>query len=103
MPSKNMEQSLTINVNDVNEAPSSIILTNGDVRENVPSATVGRFVVSDPDRTQQTFLLRVTDNSLPFKMFGNVLKTTRPLNYERKHMYKISVNAIDQGGKLMSS
>ena len=99
IPSKSIEKDVTVNVNDVNEAPSSIILTSGTVLENQGSVAVGRFVVSDPDRTQQTFVLSVTDKSLPFTVDGSTLKTARPLNFEQQQVYRLSVRAVDQGGK----
>ena len=61
--------------------------------------TVGRLVVSDPDQKGQTYTIQVTDNSLPFKVVGNDLKTSQALNYERRSVYEISVRATDQGGE----
>lgn len=99
VPYKSLEKVLTININDVNEAPTGIHLSSNRVRENYPSVTVGRLVVSDPDQKGQTFTMRLTDKSLPFKVAGDVLITTQSLNYERKSVYKISVRATDQGGE----
>eukprot|EP00112_Aurelia_sp_Birch-Aquarium-sp1_P005362 Seg1607.1 transcript_id=Seg1607.1/GoldUCD/mRNA.D3Y31 product="Protocadherin-like wing polarity protein stan" protein_id=Seg1607.1/GoldUCD/D3Y31 len=98
VPYKSLEKVLTININDVNEAPTGIHLSSNRVRENYPSVTVGRIVVSDPDQKGQTFTMRLTDKSLPFKVAGDALITTQSLNYERKSVYKISVRATDQGG-----
>ena len=98
VPSKSVEQDVTVIVKDVNEPPSGIILTSGTVLENQGPVAIGRLVVSDPDRTVQRFSLSVTDRSLPFNVVGNTLKTTRPLNFEQQHLYRLSIKAIDQGG-----
>ena len=90
---------VTVNVNDVNEPPSSITLTSGIISENQGPALVGRLIVSDPDRTPQTPSLSITDRTLPFSIIGNMLRTTKPLNFEQHHAYRLSIKAIDQGGK----
>lgn len=97
-PRKSLEQEVTVNVNDVNERPSGITLTSGTVSENQGPVLVGRLVVSDPDRTPQRFTLSITDRSLPFNVVGNTLRTTRTLNFEQQHVYRLSIKAIDQGG-----
>ena len=94
-----MEQEVTVNVNDVNERPLGITLTSGTVSENQGPVLVGRLVVSDPDRTPQRFTLSITDKSLPFNVVGNTLRTTRMLNFEQQHVYRLSIKAIDQGGE----
>ena len=90
---------VTVNVNDVNEPPSRITLTSGIVSENQSPVLVGRLIVSDPDRTLQTFTLSITNRTLPFNVVGNMLRTTRPLNFEQQRTYRLSIKAIDQGGK----
>ena len=100
VPSKSIEKDITIRIIDVNEAPSGIILTSGVVSENQGPVSVGRLVVTDPDRTQQRFALSVTTRNLPFYVVGNTLRTTGPLNFEKKHAYRLSIKAVDQGGKL---
>ena len=77
------------------------MLTDGTVPENQGNALVGRLIVSDPDRTGQTFTMSVQDQNSPFKVFGTALKTTRPLNFEQQYQYKVTVKAIDQGGKFL--
>ena len=94
-----MEQEVTVNVNDVNERPLGITLTSGTVSENQGPVLVGRLVVSDPDRTPQRFTLSITDQSLPFNVVANTLKTTKMLNFEEQHIYRLSIKAIDQGGE----
>ncbi len=100
VPSKSLAQTFTIIVDDVNEAPTSITLTDRTVPENQNNALVGKLVISDPDRTKQTFVLTIEDSSLPFMIVeGTSLKTNRPLNFEQKNEYRISIKAVDQGGE----
>ena len=49
------EQKLTIKVNDINEAPTGLSLSNDRVNENVPDNTVvGSLITTDPD-TEDSF------------------------------------------------
>eukprot|EP00794_Sanderia_malayensis_P003136 gene3136-3604_t len=99
MPAKNLDQSFIITIDDVNEAPTSIMLTDGTVAENTANALVGKLVVSDPDKTRQTFALSVIGQNSPFVISGtDSLKTVGSLDYERQNEHKVSVRAIDQGG-----
>src|SRR5437868_2610829 len=51
-----VEKQFTITINDVNEAPTDITLSNSSVNENQSSGTtVGSFSSTDPDTTSQTF------------------------------------------------
>ena len=90
---------VTIHVNDVNEPPSRITLTSGIVSENQGPVLVGRLSVLDPDHTPQTFTLSIANRAIPFNVVRNMLRTTRPLNFEQQHAYRLSIKAIDQGGK----
>ncbi|XP_065053229.1 protocadherin Fat 4-like isoform X4 [Rhopilema esculentum] len=97
IPSKSIEKDVTVRILDVNEAPTSIILSAGSVAENVGPVTIGRLVVTDEDTTPQTFTFAIMNRGVPLKIIGNSLQTTRPLNYEQQNVYTISVKAIDQG------
>ena len=100
IPSKSIEKDVTVRILDVNEAPTSIILSAGSVAENVGPVTIGRLVVTDEDTTSQTFTFAIMNRGVPLKIIGNSLQTTRPLNYEQQNVYKISVKAIDQGSEF---
>ena len=60
-----VRQSLRINVLDVNEPPSSIILSSSTVTENLAGALIGSLVVEDPEGDSVTLSLsELTQRSL---------------------------------------
>jgi hypothetical protein len=98
------EKQFTINVSDVNEAPTNINLSNNTVAENQPSGTtVGTFTPVDPDTTgSYTFTLvsgaGSTDNGSFNIISGNTLVTAASFNFEVKDSYSIRVRVTDNGG-----
>ncbi len=97
------EKVLTINVMDVNEAPTNIVLSQSAIPENKPiGTTVGQFSSTDPD-SGNTFTYTLvggpgsTDNS-SFTIDGSGnLKTAASFDYETKNSYSIRVRSTDQG------
>jgi hypothetical protein len=92
-----------INITAVNDAPTNLSLSNINVAENKPIATViGNFSSTDPDGNN-TFTYSLiagtgaTDNAL-FTIAGNQLKTNAVFNFETKNSYSIRVKTTDQGG-----
>jgi hypothetical protein len=97
------EEAFTITVNNVNETPTDISLSNSSVAENQPSGTaVGTLSTIDPD-AGNTFTYTLvsgagnTDNA-SFTISGNTLQTAAPFNYETKSSYSVRIRATDQGG-----
>ena len=95
---------VTINVNDSNQAPTGIILSEDSVFENQSVGTdVGFFSTTDPDLPLDTFTYTLVtgtgddDNSV-FEIQGYALITNEVLNYEDKDTYTIRVRSTDQGG-----
>lgn len=93
----------TINVTDLNDAPTSVTLSATSlVENNVPNATVGILSASDPD-TGNTFTFSLvtgagsTDNP-SFTITGNTLKIIPVTNYALKNSYTLRVRVTDQGG-----
>jgi choice-of-anchor C domain-containing protein len=97
------EKALTISVTDVNEIPTSLVLSNSITPENVAAGSlIGTFATSDPD-TNNTFTYSLvsgtgaTDNA-SFSVVGNQLKINASPNFEAKSSYSILVRTTDQGG-----
>ena len=93
---------LTIDVNDVNENPSSLTLSNASVEENQDAGTtIGVFNVADEDDTVHTYSLVTgigdTNNDL-FTIDGDVLRTGTAFDYESDNTYSVRVRAMDDGG-----
>jgi Ca2+-binding RTX toxin-like protein len=97
------EQALTINVINVNEAPTELTISNNNIAENQPRGTViGNFSTTDPDLANSfTYSLVAgvgsTDNAL-FAIQNNQLKTRSRFNYESRNSYRIRVKTTDGGG-----
>lgn len=102
------EQVFVIQVRNVNESPTAIILSKTTVAENVPIGTVvGAFSTLDPD-TSDTFSYSLvsgagsSDNSA-FAIVGNQLQTLTAVDFETKPSYSIRVRTTDLGGLSFES
>jgi VCBS repeat-containing protein len=101
------EKALTINVNDVNEAPTDLSYDNTTdtttIDENQPIGTVVSNLISTDLDTGNTFTYSLvtgdgdTDNSL-FTIVDNRLITNTVFDYETQNNYSIRVQTTDQGG-----
>ena len=102
-PNLSFEQTFTITVNNVNEAPTVLSLSNSSVAENQPAASaVGTFSTTDPD-TGDTFTYTLVsgtgdaDNG-SFAIVGNQLQTGASFDFETDNSYSIRVRTTDAGG-----
>ena len=95
------DKSLTININDVNEAPTVVSLNNQvtAIAENSSTATrikVADIAIADDALGINTLSVSGTDASL-FEISGNALylKANTALNFEAKTSYSVNVNVDD--------
>jgi hypothetical protein len=93
----------TINVNNVNETPFGLSLSNSSQAENTATGTtIGTFSTSDVD-SGDTFTYTLvsgtgdTDNA-SFNISGANLINASIFNYEVKNSYSIRVRTTDAGG-----
>jgi outer membrane protein assembly factor BamB len=101
---KTYNQEYTINVTDVNEAPTSASMDNYSVVENKSSGTVvGNISVTDPDDgdTVTLSLPAGSEDNDSFSLAGNVLSTGSQFDFETKDSYTIEIIADD--GALSSN
>jgi len=96
------QKSLNIVVQDVNEAPTKITVSNLNVKENQAIPTViGKITVVDPDneKTQrQTFSLSMFGSpGSPFAIQKGNLVTTKKLDFESKAQWSLLIHAQDSG------
>src|SRR5262249_1879212 len=91
------EKDFTIDVANVNEAPTALTLSNATVAENAAGATVGTLTVTDPD-AGDTHAFAVSDSR--FEVVGATLKWKGgvSLNFEAEPAVNLSVTATDAGG-----
>ena len=96
-----IEEVFTITVEDVNEVPTDISLSNSTVAENAPVGTlVGSFstIDEDADDTHAYELVDgAADNAL-FAIVGNELQTAAVFDHEIQESYTIRVRTTDLGG-----
>ena len=103
-----VENTFVILVVDVNEAPTSITLSNDKVNENLKMGLeVAQINVTDPDNTNsqvQTFSLSVSssDPNQPFAVKNGKLVTIRVLDFENAAQWVIRVTATDNGLPALS-
>jgi hypothetical protein len=97
------EEQFAITINDANDAPKNLVLSNNTVEENQPSGTtVGTLSADDEDGDTPTFAFATgsgDDDNGSFTISGNTLKTNATFDFEAKDTYTIRVEADDgQGG-----
>ena len=97
------QKQFTINVTDVNDAPTNITLSSSSIAENQPvGKTVGTFTTTDPDGgpTYTYTLVSGTGNTdnASFTIVGNMLKTNAVFDFEAKNSYSIRVQTNDGRG-----
>ncbi len=100
-------RTFTIQVKNVNEAPSSISLDSNTIAENLPSSsTIGSFSGIDVDSNVLQFALvpgtGATDNSA-FTLVNGSLKSAAIFDFESKSLYSIRVKASDSDGLFKES
>ncbi|KOR32988.1 hypothetical protein TI05_03815, partial [Achromatium sp. WMS3] len=90
-------QSLTIEVNDTNDAPIAIDLDNRSVEENDLGAIIGNLITTDPDGTD-THSYSVDDARFEVVDSQLKLKHGNQLNYDDATTVDVTVTATDSGG-----
>ena len=95
------QKALTININDINEAPTDLNLSNNTIDENIDAGSViGDLTITDSD-TSDTFTYSFADGGVDnsaFEIVGNQLKINDSPDFETKPNYSIRVRSTDGGG-----
>ncbi|MGL5083975.1 MAG: hypothetical protein ACRC8A_21020, partial [Microcoleaceae cyanobacterium] len=103
IPNKSTVQSFTLTVNNVNDAPTDLLLTNSTLDENLPvGAQVGTLSTQDEDLGDSHLYSLVpgvggTDNTR-FEIVGNELRTRETFDLETQATYSLRVQTLDAGG-----
>jgi len=95
-----IENVFTINVSNVNDAPTDIILSNNALDENMPvGTTIGTLSVIDADIADTHTLVFVSGsgsaNNASVIIVGNELKTNEVFNFEQLDTLTIRIQAND--------
>ncbi|AQR66388.1 hypothetical protein BXU06_16045 [Aquaspirillum sp. LM1] len=97
-------KAVTLNVSDVNEAPTNISLSASSVAENTSTATaltIGALTSTDPDAGNTlTYSIVGGADQARFQVSGSNLqfKAGTVLDYETQNSYAVAVRSTDQGG-----
>ncbi|CAL1533864.1 unnamed protein product [Lymnaea stagnalis] len=108
-PSLSYEKDFTIEVQDENEAPTSVTLTRNKVSEDAGvGVEVGSFVTDDPDNKEQVnqkFTYELTDNinGIFGIANGSLVVSSAKLDYEQSSSYFVKVKVTDDGSPPLSA
>ncbi|MEG5041164.1 MULTISPECIES: DUF4347 domain-containing protein [unclassified Microcoleus] len=97
------DEPLVVNINNVNETPTDLTLSNNSIAENVAAnSTVGTFTSTDPD-TGNTFTYSLVagtgdTNNSAFSIVSNQLRINASPDFETKSSYSIRVRTTDTEG-----
>lgn len=95
------DEAFVITVNDVNENPTSLSLSNNSVDENTATGTlIGTLSATDPDLPGDTFSYSITsDPDNKFRIVGNRLEVDGSLDFETSGSHSVTIRVSDgQGG-----
>ena len=96
-------QTFMINITNVNETPTEMMLSNNAVNENSPIGTnIGTLTTMDPD-AGDTHTYSLTTSNDTFQIVGDTLKTNRSLDFETKSSYTISITTTDGDGSTFDT
>ncbi len=97
------ERVFTIRVIDVDELPTALAFSGVTVPENRSAGTLaGVLAATDPEGGPITFTLTppsAADSNALFRIEGNIVRTTGPLDFERARTHTIRVQATDASGQ----
>ena len=103
---QSIDRTLLVDVTDINEAPTDILLNNLTVVETVAGANIGTVSAVDPDTsTANDFAQHVFSVDDPrFEIVGGVLKLRDglSLDFETEQFVSVSVTATDRNGSGLS-
>ncbi len=96
-------KAFTIYVQDVNDAPFNLFLSNNSIPENATlNTSIGSLSASDIDPNQSFTYGFATglgdDDNAAFTIVANELRTNTLLSYNQKRTYSIRLKVLDQGG-----
>ena len=97
-------KSFTIDINDVNEVPTQISITNTEIEEGLSVASViGTFSTTDEDANDSHTYSLSGDDAASFNLDGDQLVTAEVFDFETRTSYSITVTSTDQGGLTFSA
>ena len=97
-----VDYTLTIRIQDVNDQPRLLDLSDNKVFENDPNGTVvGNLSCMDEDAKQTITYSLSDDGNGMFMIVNNQLQKAQPTNYETSTAHSVVVVAEDDGSPSM--
>jgi ELWxxDGT repeat protein len=101
-----LEEVVTVEVTNVNEAPTALTISAATIAENLPAGTVvGTLAAMDPDAGDTFRYTIVPDGTLDgtslFEVVGRQLRTKAAFDFEAKKSYSVRVRGTDAGGLFL--
>lgn len=95
----------SITVLDRNDPPTDVGSRTGQFRvlENLPPGSVVAVLSTTDEDSRDNFTYAVGPTSVPFRVSGDRLVTTRPLNFESRRSYALNVTSTDASGASVTS
>lgn len=92
-----IENTFTLNVSNINDAPTDILINNFNIDENLPIATtIGTLSVIDNDLADtHTLTVESGLDSALVTILGNILQTNASYNFEQKDSLFVNIKATD--------
>ncbi len=97
-------ESFTINVNDINESPTDIVVAGGAVDENSVGGTVVANLSTVDADSGESFTYALTDASGLFEISGDqvVVKAGADIDFESAESHDVSVQVTDSAGNTLT-
>ncbi len=96
-------EAFMINVNDVAESPTDLVLSNNSINSNSPlGAVVGTFGTADPDNSD-SFTYQLVFGNNAFTIVGDQLRINSSLDFETQEIYIIEVQTTDSANNALES
>ena len=94
-----LQQSFTITIEDVNDVPTSLSLSNDVVKEKEEAYTViGILSTEDEDDLNMDSVYTYSVNNDTFRIDNDTLKTNRELDFETQSEYLVAITTVDGRG-----
>jgi len=106
-PANSRTQTITVNIANLNEAPSFLAPTTFTIQENRPNGTVvGTVITSDPENNTRTYSITAGNTNNAFAINATSGQITvinsAALNFETTPQFLLSVKAQDNGSPANS-
>lgn len=93
-------EAFTININDLPETPTNILLSSNEIEENnLEGATIGEIQAIDEDESSEfSFTLLQEFDYEFFNLSNEMLLASKVFNFESKNSYRIKLKVTDNTG-----